>query len=89
MVEREGVDALKCNKVLLYVEAPPHEEDKSEECSNTRLLEDAHGEQYRFAKLFLSYFPLKEQHEKEDREREEGGDIWDSPSVLGGKELSI
>ena len=88
MVEREGMDTLKCNEILLNVEAPPHEEDKSEECSNTGLLEDAHGEQDGFAKLFLPYFPLKEQHEKEDREREECGDIWDSPSVSGGKELS-
>ena len=89
MVERERADALKCNEIVLYVEAPPHEEDKSEECSNAGLLEDAHGEQYRFSKLFLSELPLKEQNEKEDRKREECGDIRDSPSVSGGKELSI
>ena len=41
---REVVDALKSNEVLLDIEAPPHEEDESEECSNTGLLEDAHGE---------------------------------------------
>jgi len=44
MVVREVVDALKSNKILLDVEAPPYEEDESEERSNTGLLEEAHGE---------------------------------------------
>src|SRR5258706_4840094 len=82
-------NALKSNEILLYVEAPPQEEDKSEECSNTGLPEDAHGEQYRFSIPFLSYFPFNEQNEKENREGEECGDIWNPPSVLGGKERSI
>jgi hypothetical protein len=83
MVVREVVDALKSDEILLDIEAPPNEEDEREERSNTGLLEEAHGEKYGFAALFLSYFPLKEQHEKEDGEREECGYICDSPSVWG------
>jgi len=41
-----GVDALKSNEILLYIEAPPHEEDEGEERSDTGLFEDAHGEQH-------------------------------------------
>jgi hypothetical protein len=86
---REAVDTLKSNEILLDVEAPPNEEYESKERSNTRLLEEAHGEKYGFAALFLSYFPLKEQHEKEDREREECGDMRLAICMRGGKEPSV
>jgi hypothetical protein len=70
LVARKRIDALKSNKVLLYVEAPPNKEDEGEERAETRLIEDAQGEQHGLAALFLAEFPLDEEHEEEDREGE-------------------
>jgi len=86
---RKGIDALESNEILLYIEAPPDEEDEGEERSDTGLLEYTHGEQYGLATLFLPYFPSNEKNEKENREGEERGNIGDLPSIKAGKRLSV